>query len=49
MKQRRKNVQMFLEKNERTNILKEVKHLCKVFGFTASMLKSELVEGGEKK
>ena len=27
------------KKNERTNALKEVKRLCKEFGFTAGMLK----------
>ena len=27
------------KKNERTNVLKEVKRLCKEFGFTAGMLK----------
>tara|TARA_B100000963_G_scaffold54925_1_gene43113 strand:+ start:552 stop:728 length:177 start_codon:yes stop_codon:yes gene_type:complete len=27
------------EKNERANTLKEVKRLCKEFGFTAGMLK----------
>ena len=30
------------KKNERTNALKEVKRLCKEFGFTAGMLKGSL-------
>ena len=33
------------KKNERTNALTEVKHLCKEFGFTAGMLKGSLAEG----
>lgn len=33
------------QKNERTNGLKEVKRLCKEFGFTAGMLKGSLVRG----
>ena len=33
------------KKNERPNALKEVKHLCKEFGFTARMLKGALAEG----
>jgi len=37
------------KKNERTNALKEVKRLCKEFGFTAGMLKSSLVKGRSKK
>ena len=37
------------KKNERANALKEVKRLCKEFGFTAGMLKGSLVKGrGEK-
>ena len=37
------------KKNERANALKEVKRLCKEFGFTAGMLKDSLAEGrGEK-
>ena len=37
--------QMFeAKKNERTNALKEVKRLCKEFGFTAGMLKGSLAE-----
>ena len=34
-----------VKKNERTNVLKEVKRLCKEFGFTAGMLKGALAEG----
>ena len=37
------------KKNERANALKEVKRLCKEFGFTAGMLKGILAEGGTKK
>ena len=37
------------KKNERTNALKEVKRLCKEFGFTAGMLKGALAEGRQKK
>ena len=33
------------KKNERTNALKEVKRLCKEFGFTAGMLRGALVKG----
>ena len=36
------------KKNERTNALKEVKRLCKEFGFTAGMLKGSLVKGRGK-
>ena len=37
------------KKNERTDALKEVKHLCKEFGFKAGMLKGSLAKGrGEK-
>ncbi len=36
------------EKNERANALKEVKRLCKEFGFTAGMLKDSLAEGRRK-
>ena len=36
------------KKNERTNALKEVKRLCKEFGFTAGMLKGSLAEGRKK-
>jgi predicted glycosyl hydrolase (DUF1957 family) len=37
------------KKNERTNALKEVKRLCKEFGFTAGMLKGSLAEGRKAK
>ena len=37
------------KKNERANALKEVKRLCKEFGFTAGMLKVSLAEGRKKK
>ena len=37
------------KKNERTNALKEVKRLCKEFGFTAGMLKGPLAEGRKPK
>ena len=33
------------KKNERANALKEVRRLCKEFGFTAGMLKGSLAEG----
>jgi hypothetical protein len=33
------------KKNECANPLKEVKRLCKEFGFTAGMLKGSLAEG----
>jgi len=33
-----------VKKNERANALKEVKPLCKEFGFTAGMLKGSLTE-----
>jgi hypothetical protein len=36
------------KKNERTNALKEVKRLCKEFGFTAGMLNGSLAEGRKK-
>ena len=37
------------KKNERANVLKEVKRLCKVLEFTAGMLKGALAKGhGEK-
>ena len=36
------------KKNERANALKEVKRLCKEFGFTAVMLKGSLAEGRKK-
>jgi len=34
---------------KRANALKEVKRLCKEFGFTAGMLKGALAEGRKKK
>ena len=37
------------KKNERDNALKEVKRLCKEFGFTAGMLKGSFAEGWMKK
>ena len=37
------------KKNERGNALKEVKRLCKEFGFTAGMLKGSLAEGRKTK
>ena len=37
------------KKNERASALKEVKRLCKEFGFTAGMLKGVLAEGRRKK
>ena len=37
------------KKNERTNALKEVKQLCKEFGFTAEMLKGSMAEGRKPK
>jgi len=37
------------KKNELANALKEVKHLCKEFGFTIGMLKGVLAEGRKKK
>ena len=37
------------KKNERANALKEVKHLCKEFGFTFGMHKAALAEGGGRK
>ena len=36
------------KKNERTIALKEVKRLCKEFGFTAGMLKGALAVGRKK-
>ena len=36
------------KKNKRANALKEMKRLCKEFGFTAGMLRGALV-GGRKK
>ena len=37
------------KKNERANALKEVKLLCKEFGFTDGMLKGSLAVGRQKK
>ena len=37
------------KKNERTSALKEVKRLCKEFGFTARMLKGSIAEGRTEK
>jgi hypothetical protein len=37
-----------VKNNERTNALKEMKPLCKEFGFTATMLKGALVVGRKK-
>ena len=37
------------KKNERANALKEVKRLCKEFGFTAGMLKVILAMGSDGK
>jgi len=37
------------KKNERPNVLKEVKCLCKEFDFTAGMLKGSLVQRQGKK
>ena len=36
------------KKNKHANALKEVKRLCKEFGFTAGMLKGSLAQGGKK-
>ena len=36
------------KKNERVNALKEVKRLCKEFGYTAGILKGALAEGRKK-
>ena len=41
--------QMAEAKNERTSVLKEVKRLCKGFGFTAGMLKGSIAEGRKPK
>jgi len=37
------------KKTERANALKEVKRLCKEFGFIAGKLKRALAEGRKKK
>ena len=36
------------KKNERAHTLKEVKRICKEFGFTARMLKGSLAEGRQE-
>ena len=36
------------KKNEQANALKELKRLCKEFGFTAGMLKVALAKGRKK-
>ena len=36
-------------KNERTNALKELKRLCKEFGFTAGILEGSLAKGKKAK
>ena len=36
-------------KNERVNAFKEVKRLCKEFGFTAGILKGQLAEDTKKR
>ncbi len=36
------------QRNERANALKEVKRLCKEFGFAAGMLKGSLGEGSKR-
>ena len=36
-------------KKERANALKEVRRLCKEFGFNAGMLKGSLAEGRKKR
>ena len=36
------------KKNERANVLQEVKRLCKEFGFIAGMLKGSLAVGWNK-
>ena len=47
-REQRKGEMMQTKKNERANVLQEVKRLCKEFGFTAGMLKGALAEGGKK-
>jgi len=37
------------KRNERVNVLKEIKRLCKEFGFTAGMLKGALAKGRDVK
>ncbi len=36
------------KKNERTSVLKEIKHLCKEFDFTAGMITGPRAEGQKK-
>ena len=36
------------KKNERTNALKEVRHLCGEFGFTVGTLTGSITEGRKK-
>ena len=51
LKAEMETIQQMVEakKNESANALKEVKRLCKEFGFTAGMLKGALTKGrGEK-
>jgi len=38
-----------VKNNEHANALREVKRLCKEFGFTAGMLKGSLADGRAKK
>jgi len=47
----RKLLQECLDKTNprRTKVFKEVKRLCKEFGFTARMLKGSIAEGRKKK
>ena len=37
------------KKNERATALKEIKRLCREFGFTAGILKGSLAEGKKMK
>jgi hypothetical protein len=37
------------KKNKRANTLKDVKRLCKEFGFTVALLQGALAEGRHKK
>lgn len=36
------------KKNQHSNALKEVKHICMKFGFTSGMLKGSLADGRKK-
>ena len=51
LKAEMETIQQMVEakKNESANALKEVKRLCKEFGFTAGMLKGSLAEGRKVK